>query len=118
MVLPDKPPSPFKAAGQEVILVSYGRGKVKATPGFEDIKKMESYVYLETGVRPGSIVDYTIDLFTGIGSVILMHHDPKVLEADVERIRQMEKNNELFTFELSSGNYMRSASVAYILPDE
>lgn len=110
-LLPDKPPSPFKAAGQEVILVSYGRGRVKDTPGFEDIKEMESYVYLETGVSPGSQVDYTVDLFTGIGSVILMHRDAEVLDADVKRIRDMEKNNELFTFDVGSGNYMKSPSV-------
>ncbi len=109
-ILPSKPPSPFKAAGQEVILVSYGRGVVKTTPGFEDIRQMPSFVYLETGVRPGSIVDYTIDLFTGIGSVILMHKDPDVLEEDIRRIREMEKNNELFTFEEQAG-YMKSPSV-------
>jgi hypothetical protein len=79
---------------------------------------MESYVYLETGVRPGSIIDYTVDLFTGIGSVILMHHDPAVLEADVERIRRMEENNELFTFELNSGNFLKSPSVKQISQDD
>jgi hypothetical protein len=91
-LIPDKPLSPFKASGQEVILVSCkfqkkfailmkaknmiccllilysvldGRGTVKSTPGFEDIKELPSFVYLETGVRPGSQVDYTVDLFTG-----------------------------------------------------
>jgi biotin carboxylase len=109
-ILPSKPPSPYKASGQEVILVSFGRGVVKTTPGFEDIKQMPSFVYLETGVRPGSKVDYTIDLFTGIGSVILMHKDPAVLEEDIRRIRDMEKNNELFTFEKQAG-YMKSPSL-------
>mmetsp|Transcript_16175 Transcript_16175/g.37258 ORF Transcript_16175/g.37258 Transcript_16175/m.37258 type:complete len:982 (-) Transcript_16175:345-3290(-) len=109
-LLPSKPPSPFKASGQEVILVSFGRGVVKATPGFDVIKEMASFVYLETGVRPGSRVDYTIDLFTGIGSVILMHKDPAVLDEDIRRIRDMEKNNELFTFE-KQGGYMKSPSV-------
>jgi len=99
MITPDKPPSPFKAAGQEVILVSFSRGVVKSTPGFEEIKKLKSFVYLETGVRPGSFVDYTIDLFTGIGSVILMHQDEEVVEHDVNRIRQMEKENLLFKYE-------------------
>eukprot|EP00532_Pseudo-nitzschia_australis_P008561 CAMPEP_0168173946 /NCGR_PEP_ID=MMETSP0139_2-20121125/6204_1 /TAXON_ID=44445 /ORGANISM="Pseudo-nitzschia australis, Strain 10249 10 AB" /LENGTH=969 /DNA_ID=CAMNT_0008091989 /DNA_START=69 /DNA_END=2978 /DNA_ORIENTATION=+ len=106
-LLPSKPPSPFKASGQEVILVSFCRGLVKATPGFDVIKEMPSFVYLETGVRPGSRVDYTIDLFTGIGSVILMHKDSAVLEEDIQRIRDMEKNNELFTLEERAG-YMKS----------
>ena len=79
---------------------------------------MESYVCLETGVRPGSMVDYTVDLFTGIGSVILMHHDPAVLEADVERIRKMEKNNELFTFVLHGGKFLNSPSVMQVSQQE
>ncbi len=101
--LPSQPVSPFKASGQEVILVSCARGVVKATPGFEEIKSLQSFVYLETGVRPGTHVDYTIDLFTGIGSVILMHHDPDVLEKDVERVREMELKNQLFTYEHQAG---------------
>lgn len=96
---PDKPPSPFKAAGQEVILVSFSRGIVKSTPGFEKIKKLQSYCYLETGVKQGSEVDYTVDLFTGIGSVILMHHDEEILENDVKFIRKLEMDNELFEYE-------------------
>ena len=95
----DKPPAPFKAAGQEVILVSFSRGIVKSTPGFEKIKKLQSYVYLETGVQPGSEVDYTVDLFTGIGSAILMHRDPAILEEDVNFIRKLERDNELFEYE-------------------
>lgn len=101
--LPSQPVSPFKASGQEAILVSCSRGVVKATPGFEEIKALPSFVYLETGVKPGTHVDYTIDLFTGIGSVILMHRDPEVLEKDVERIREMERENQLFVFEHQAG---------------
>ncbi len=99
LTLPSIPPSPFKAAGQEVILVSYARGIVKSTPGFDKIRTLPSFVYLETGVKPGTKVEYTIDLFTGIGSVILMHHDEAVLKADVEQIRHLEKNNLLFEYE-------------------
>ena len=111
--IPDKPPSPFKASGQEVILVSYSRGVVKATPGFEEIQNLQSFVYLETGVQPGSFVDYTVDLFTGIGSAILMHHDEEVLKADVARIREMERENQLFTYE-NQAAMMKSPSVKYI----
>lgn len=110
MRIPSIPTSPYKAAGQEVILVSFSRGVVKATPGFEEIKQLESFVYLETGVRPGSEVDYTIDLFTGIGSVILMHKDKDILDADVARIRQMERQNALFVYENQAG-LMKSGSI-------
>lgn len=101
-ITPDVPPSPFKATGQEVIMVSYSRGIVKATPGYDVIKKMESYASLETGVRPGTFVDYSIDLFTSVGSAILIHEDPAVLQRDVETIRTMEKENKLFEYEMSS----------------
>jgi len=99
MMIPDKPPAPFKAAGQEVILVSFSRGKVKATPGFEIIKKLESFVYLETGVKVGTTVQHTVDLFTGIGSVILMHRDKDILDKEIQTIRRMEKADELFEYE-------------------
>eukprot|EP00547_Thalassionema_nitzschioides_P005643 CAMPEP_0194216736 /NCGR_PEP_ID=MMETSP0156-20130528/19566_1 /TAXON_ID=33649 /ORGANISM="Thalassionema nitzschioides, Strain L26-B" /LENGTH=949 /DNA_ID=CAMNT_0038945567 /DNA_START=101 /DNA_END=2950 /DNA_ORIENTATION=- len=97
--LPDKPVTPFKASGQEVILVSFSRGIVKATPGFDKIQQLQSFVYLESGVKPGSKVEHTVDLFTGIGSVILMHEDEKVLESDVKAIRELEENNELFEYQ-------------------
>jgi biotin carboxylase len=109
MITPDKPPSPFKASGQEVILVSFSCGVVKSTPGFEEIQTLESFVYLETGVRPGSFVDYTVDLFTGVGSVILMHEDETVLQHDVNRIRQMESENLLFEYE-AARHLFKSAS--------
>lgn len=88
--LPSLPPVPFKACGDEIIFVSYSRGTVKATPGYEMIKKLPSFVCLESGIKPGSKVDYTVDLFTGIGSVILMHKDLQVLKRDIEFIRHME----------------------------
>jgi len=109
MITPDRMPSPFKAAGQEVILVSFSRGTVKSTPGFDKIKKLESFVYLETGVKAGSFVDYTIDLFTGIGSVILIHHDEEALKRDVESIRRMERENLLFEY-VAPSSMLKSAS--------
>jgi len=97
--IPDIYPSPFKAAGQEVYLVSRGRGKVRSTPGFDVIKELPSFVYLETGVAPGGSVDFTIDMFTALGSVLLMHRDPEVLEADIKKIREMEGNDEMIEYE-------------------
>ena len=97
--IPNIYPSPFKSAGQEVYVVSRGRGKVKSTPGFDVIKEMPSFIFLETGVTPGSSVDYTIDLFTALGSVLLMHDDPEVLEADIKKIRDMENNDEIIEYD-------------------
>jgi len=98
-VIPNLPPSPFKASGQEVILVSYSRGEVIATPGYNVIHSLPSFVYMETGIKVGSFVERTVDLLTGIGSVILMHSDKKILDADIATIRAMEKKNELFLYE-------------------
>ncbi len=104
-LIPNLPPSPFKASGQEVILVSFSRGKVIATPGYDVIRELDSFVYMETGIKCGSYVDRTVDLLTGIGSVILMHGDKDILEADIEKIRQMERNNELFVYEKSGAMF-------------
>lgn len=109
-VLPECTKS-FKAAGQEVILVSYSRGQVKATPGFDIIRNLHSFLYMETGVQKGSEIDYTVDPFTGIGSVILMHEDKNILQEDLRCIRQMEKNNTMFEYETGVGDgIMRSPS--------
>ena len=105
--VPDKPVSPFKAAGQEVILVSFSCGTVQSTPGYDVIRNLPSFVCLETGVVPGSKVDYTVDLFTGIGSVILMHNDAEVLKRDIDFIRYMETINGLFVYETKLENLKR-----------
>jgi biotin carboxylase len=113
---PERPPSPFKAAGQEVILVSYAKGKVRATPGYDMIRCLPSFVYLETGIKIGSEVDYTVDLVTGIGSVILMHEDPAVLEKDVNFIRYMEEIKGIFVFESVAVQLSRPRAESVALP--
>ena len=100
--LPKIPPSPAKEFGQEVILVSYAAGDVIGTPGYDDIKELESFVYLETGVSIGCKVEHTVDLLTSVGSVILLHEDEDVVKRDIAKIREMEKNNELFELKQSS----------------
>jgi len=100
--LPDVPPAPFLAVGQEVMLVSFTKGKVIASPGYERIKAMESFVHMESGVTVGSEIEYTTDLFTNVGSCILMHKDAKVLEKDISEIRQMEQDCVLFELETSA----------------
>lgn len=100
--LPKIPPSPAKAFGQEVILVSYAEGDVIGTPGYDDIKELESFVYLETGIAKGCKVEHTVDLVTSVGSVILVHEDEEVVKRDVAKIREMEKNNEIFELKQTS----------------
>lgn len=108
--LPKIPPSPAKAFGEEVILVSYAEGYVIGTPGYDAIKALESFVYLETGVTIGCKVERTVDLLTSLGSAILLHEDEDVVKRDVMRIRDLEKNNQLFEFRQSS-TLMSAASM-------
>merc|ERR1719230_1005058 len=100
--IPDMPPSPYKAVGQELMLVSFAEGIVKSTPGYDQIKAMDSFVSLETTIEPGTAVERTVDIFSSVGSVILMHHDAEILEKDIEAIRQMEIDCKLFEFEPAS----------------
>ena len=87
MQYPDKPPSPFKAAGCEIELVSYQRGTVKSTPGYTMISQMPSFVHLESIIKQGSKVEYTIDLDTCVGTICLMHPDENVVSRDIDFIR-------------------------------
>jgi hypothetical protein len=96
--LPAKPPIPFCASGLEVDLVSYAEGFVTAIPGFDLIKELDSFVSLETNVKPGSKVVKTVDLVTDVVYVILIHPNKDVLEKDVVLIRRMENENKIFKF--------------------
>ena len=60
---------------------------------------------METGIKVGSQVEHTVDLLTGIGSVILLHEDEEVVKHDIAKIRDMEKNNALFEYERSGAMF-------------
>merc|ERR1719499_1227886 len=96
--LPSIYPSPFKAAGQNVMLVSFFAGTVRATPGYEKMRMMPSFVALQTGVTVGTKVELTVDLFTAVGVLVLANTDKRQLEADLAEVRKMEKDG-LFTFD-------------------
>jgi len=96
--IPDVMPSPFRAAGQTLMLVSNFAGTVKSTPGYERMRKMASFVALQTGVKVGSQVGLTVDLFSAVGVLVLVNSDAEQLEADIAEVREMEKMG-LFEFE-------------------
>jgi biotin carboxylase len=98
--LNDVPPSPFFASGQIVDLVSFAEGVVVDTPGFRRIQRLSSFISLETGIRNGSKVSKTVDLITDVGQVVLINADSQVLQNDVDTIRNLERANALFEFEL------------------
>jgi len=98
-LLPDKPPSPFKTNGQCVDLVSYKGGIVKATPGYNVIRLLPSFVTMETHVAPGVKVKPTVDLASDAGTLIVMNDDKEALAQDIALIRQMESTGVLFQTE-------------------
>lgn len=95
---PDRP-GPLIGQGVEVCLVSYGKGRVSRVPGFDVLKKLPSCIHFESGVKKGSQVDLTIDLITCVGSCIIWHQNPVVVQDDLHFIRYLENMNGLFVFE-------------------
>jgi len=88
----------FTAAGLTVMLVSYEAGVAKGTPGFDAIRRLPSFVSLNSGLDVGSEVPVTIDLFSAAGTVVLAHQDPCIVQEDLRTIREMESTNSLFLF--------------------
>jgi len=113
--IPDCYPSPFKASGQNVMLVSFFAGTVRSTPGYDKMRKLSSFVALQTGVGIGSKVELTVDLFTAVGVLVLANSDAKLLEADLETVRTMEKEG-LFTFDEEVDPMQFEVSPATIIP--
>ena len=99
LALPDKPVSPFKAAGQCVDLVCFKGGTVMATPGYDVIRLLPSFICMNSHIKKGTAVSPTIDMSTEAGNLVVMHKDPKVLARDIELIRMMESRNLLFDLE-------------------
>lgn len=96
--LPSLPPSPLLASGQCVDLVSFTQGTVKSTPGYDLIRTLPSFVWLETHIKAGSLVHTTVDMATDCGAVVVVNKDPKVLARDIAIIRHLEATNMMFEF--------------------
>jgi len=112
---PDCYPTPFKAAGQTVMLVSFHAGTVRSTPGYDRMRKMSSFIALQTGVGIGSKVELTVDLFSAVGVLVLANQDPKKMEADLAEVRKMEKDG-LFTFDEEVDPAQAELSADLIMP--
>jgi hypothetical protein len=82
--------------GAEVFLVSHQSGILKDTPGLNEIRSMESFRTLTMLTQAGRLISPTIDCFTRPGAVQMVHEFTAQLEADCHRIREMERNEELF----------------------
>lgn len=93
--LPSSPNTLMKQ-GAEVFLVSHQNGILKDTPGLTEIRSMESFRSLTMLTQAGRLISPTIDCFTRPGAVQMVHELTVQLEADCQRIREMERNEELF----------------------
>lgn len=69
---------------------------MKDTPGLAEIRNMESFRSLVMLTQVGSTIQPTIDCFTRPGAVQVVHEEIVQLESDIRRIREMERNEELF----------------------
>jgi hypothetical protein len=94
--LPDVPPSPFLAAGQVVMTVSFQEGLIQATPGFDQIRSLTSFVSLEENVHVGDQLKKTVDLFGVTGMCVLVNSDANILKSDVAAVRKMEAEGSFF----------------------
>ncbi|KAF0695209.1 Aste57867_13973 [Aphanomyces stellatus] len=89
--LPERPLS-LPKYGCEVMLVVYEDGILRGWPGMAEITRMKSYLRKDLLVKVGDRIRRTIDMFTTPGSILLIHSDPAVLEADRNRIRELERS--------------------------
>merc|ERR1712060_647630 len=84
-------------AGSDARLFPGGEGCERA--GMAEDQGAGLLRLLETTFGVGSSIEPTVDIFGGLGSVILMHQDAEVLQRDVAQVREMEFACELFEVE-------------------
>ncbi|RHY38374.1 hypothetical protein DYB30_010124 [Aphanomyces astaci] len=87
--LPERPRT-LPQYGCEVMLVSYQDGILRGLPGLAEIAQMRSFLRQDMLVKVGDCIRRTIDMFTTPGSILLIHTDPAILDADRRRIRELE----------------------------
>jgi hypothetical protein len=91
----------FMAGGQMIELVSNFTGRIVSCPGYEVIRQLPSFNFMEVGshIAVGQDLELTIDLFTCAGAVILCHESKEQVKADEATIRRMELDGSLFELE-------------------
>lgn len=86
------PERPKKANdGRLVDIVSYADGVIKSLPHLNQVKKLASFHKTLMLPKPGDKVVPTVDCFTAVGAVALIHKDEQVVTKDYETIRQLER---------------------------
>lgn len=73
-----------------VCLVSRSEGTVRAMPGLDKVRLLPSYYKDWLGVAIGQRLNRTVDLVTAPADIGLVHWDPRQIESDYRRIREIE----------------------------
>merc|ERR1712217_911713 len=109
--LPDVFP-PLKGGGRMVELVSNFTGRIEGLPGYDIIKQLPSFNFIEVGshITVGRDLELTIDLFTCAGAVILCHPSKEQVAEDEAIIRQMELDGSLFQLANAAAKSTKAAN--------
>jgi ATP-grasp domain len=88
----------LEAAAYCVMLISQHEGRIVSTTGLEEIEALPSFAGSIAMLEPGQQLERTVDLFSCPGMVYLVDPDRERLQADYERLRQLEADG-LFELE-------------------
>jgi hypothetical protein len=92
-----EPPMPLNTHGQDVHVVSGMDVTIKDTPGYEVIRKLESFLRMESAFKQGDKVKATAALVSNVGDVVLMNDNPLQLHLDLQVFRALEKGERKLT---------------------
>lgn len=88
--LPARPAPLSSSYGMIVHLISRQEGIIKSIRHLDEITSLPSVHVVEIPSAEGDVLVKTVDIRTDAGYVLLMHEDPAVLQADYERILQLQ----------------------------
>lgn len=70
-------------------LISTQDATIRSIPGLEKVKQLKSFH--RAALRKQNFIAKTVDLYTSPGDIWLMHDDTAQVEADYERVREIER---------------------------
>jgi ATP-grasp domain-containing protein len=91
-------PYELGAAAYCVMLISQHEGKIVSAEGLAEIERLSSFAGSIAMLEPGQQLERTVDLFSCPGMVYLVDPDRARLQADYERLRELEADG-LFELE-------------------
>jgi biotin carboxylase len=83
-------PYSLRKSAYGVCLISNVEGTLEALPLLKEVEQLESFFSIRLNIQVGSRIERTVNFFTSPGGVYLIHHDPKVLEMDYQKLRRLE----------------------------